>query len=291
MRNFDYFAPRSLEEACALLARYGEEAKVLAGGTDLLVQMKQGLLEPKYMINIKAIPGLNRIQYSQKEGLRLGSLVIHHELMSNPIIQEKFSILAQAASQIGGVQTRNLGTIGGNIAHGAPSADTAPPLLLLGAKVKIVGHKKSRTIPIEDFFLGPGQTALQRDEVLMEIRVPTLAPGTTAVYLKLGQRRALDIAIVGVAALITLAGRDSLCQDIKLALGAVAPTPIRAKRAEEMLRGKLITETLLEQASQVAAEEAQPISDLRSSAEYRLEMVKVLVKRAIEQALEGARKA
>lgn len=286
MRNFDYFAPQSLEEACTLLAKYGEKAKVLAGGTDLLVQMKQGLLEPECIINIKTIPGLNQIQYSQTEGLKLGALVTHNELMADSIIREKFGILAQAASQLGAVQTRMLGTIGGNIAHGTPSADTAPPLLVLGAKIKIVGHKESRTIPIEDFFLGPGQTALQKDEILTEIHLPTLVPETTGVYLKHCQRRALDIAIVGVAALITMAGRDGLCQDIKLALGAVAPTPIRAKRAEDILRGKLITEALLKQTAQVAAEEARPISDLRSSAEYRLEMVKVLVKRAIEQALE-----
>ncbi len=286
MRNFDYFSPQSLEEACAFLAEYGEKARVLAGGTDLLVQMKQGLLEPECIINIKTIPGLRQIQYNQTEGLKLGALVTHNELMTDAIIQEKFGILAQSASQLGAVQTRSLGTIGGNIAHSAPSADIAPPLLVLGAKVKIVGHKGSRTIPIEDFFLGPGQTALQKDEILTEIHVPTLAPETAGVYLKHCHRRALDIAIVGVAVLITLAGREGPCQDIKLALGAVAPTPIRAKGAEEILRGKLITGALLEQTAQVAAEEAQPISDLRSSAEYRQEMVKVLVKRAIEQALE-----
>ena len=287
MRTFDYFSAQSLEEACAFLAKYGEKAKVLAGGTDLVAQMKQGLIEPECIINIKTIPGLGKIQYNQTEGLKLGALVTHNELMKDTIIREKFGILAQSASQIGAVQTRSLGTIGGNIAHSAPSADIAPPLLVLGANVKIVGHKGSRTIPIEDFFLGPGQTALQRDEILTEIHVPTLAPETAGVYLKHCHRRALDIAIVGVAVLITLAGREGgLCQDIKLALGAVAPTPIRAKGAEEILRGKLITGAILEQTAQVAAKEAEPISDLRSSAEYRLEMVKVLVKRAIEQALE-----
>ena len=182
-------------------------------------------------------------------------------------------------------QVRNRGTIAGNICNAVPSADSAPPLLTLGAKLKLISQRGERIIKIEDFFTGPSQTALNNDEILQEIHIPHPPPNSQGVYLKLNPRRAMDLAIVGVAAVVT--AQDGVCQDIRLALGAVAPTPTRARKAEATLRGKKLDDNIIEKAAQTAAGEARPIDDHRASAEYRRDMVEVLVKRAIKQAIGG----
>ncbi len=285
--KIEYFMPRTMEEACSLALKYREQAKIIAGGTDLLVQMKHKEVLPRYIINIRSISGQDYITYDKKEGLRIGTLATVHSLVVSPLIQEKCNVLAQAASQLGSVTVRRMATIGGNLCNAATSADTIPALMVLAARLKILGADGEKTIPIENFFTGPGQTVLKPDEILAEIQVPNLLPQSGGVYIKRTIRKAMDLAIIGVAAIVTLDG-DTL-SDVKIALGTVAPTPIRARRTEEVLRGKKLSDDLLQKAGQTALDESSPRDSLRSSADYRRKMIKVLVIRAIKQAMEQAK--
>jgi carbon-monoxide dehydrogenase medium subunit len=278
--EFEYSQPTMLQEAISLLEKYGEEAKILSGGTDLFVAMKEQRLSPKYLVDIKNIPDLEYIRYDEKEGLRIGALTTIRQIETSLLIRERFLPLAQAAKVLGSVQVRNRATIGGNLCNAAPSAETAPTLLVLNTNVKVAGSKGERTLPLEQFFLGPGLTVLQ-NEILTEIRVPSLSTNIRGVYLKIGRRRAVDLALVGVAVAVAMDGNK--WKDVRIALGAVAPTPIRARRAEKLLEGKRTDAALMQEAGQIASEEASPISDVRASAWYRKELVKVLVQRALEQ--------
>lgn len=285
--KFEYFAPKTIEEACSLLAQYKGEARILAGGTDLLVKMKNRRTVPSYLINIKNIPDLDYFHYDEEAGLRIGALTTLEAIKTSPLVRRRFDILGQAASVMGSVEIRNQGTIGGNLCNAAPSAETAPALIALSARAKIVGPAGERTVALEDFFTGPGETVLQSGEILTEVQIPNPPPRSGGVYLKYSIRK-MDIAAVGVGVLFTLNGGES-CADIKIALGAVAPTPIRARKAEEVIRGQQPTEELMARAAQVAAEESRPITDIRSRAEKRKEMVGVLTRQAIEQAAKEAR--
>ena len=284
--KFEYFAPKTMEEACSLLAKYKGEARVLAGGTDLLVQMKNREVTPRYLINIKDIPDLDYIRYDDKEGLRIGALTPIEALKTSTLIRRRFSILSQAAAVLGTVQIRNRGTIAGNLCNASPAAETAPALITLAAKARIVGVAGERAVALEDFFVGPGQTVLQAGEILTEIQVPNLPPRSGGAYLKHSIKR-MDIAIVGVGVVITLNGE--VCNDIKIALGAVASTPIRAKKAEEIIRGQGLDSELMERAAQIALEESRPIDDIHSYAQYRKQMVKVLAQEAMKQAGDEAK--
>ena len=284
--RFEYIEPRSIPEICSLLYRYGDEAKILAGGTDLLVRMKEKEIRPRYLIDLKAIPGLNFIRYVEGNGITIGALTCLSDLEESPLIQEKAKILTRAAPTIGAIQTRNKATLGGNLCNASPAADMAPALLALEARVKLIGLEGERIIPLEDFFLGPGETCLNPGEILAEIIIPGKMLGKTGVYLKHSTRRALDLAIVSTAVVMETGSDRAYIQDIKIALGAIAPTPLRLKSVEEMLRQELPEEPLLEQAAQKAATEVSPITDLRASAEYRREMVRVLLKRGIKSAWE-----
>ena len=286
MPKFTYLKPTTLEEACSMLSAYNGKARVIAGGTDLIVRMKQRLITPTYLVDITYIPGLNRIEYNEKGGLIIGALCTHSEIESSTLIQEEFDVLIQAVHPIGSVQVRNLGTIGGNLCNAAPSADSAPVLLGLDAKVRIFGTKGERTLELEEFFKSPGETALRPDEILTNIEIPNIPPYSAATYMKLSPRRAMDLAVVGVAVVVWLTDDRSVCSDIRIALGAVAPTPIRAKMAEEMIRGRILDDDLVREASKAASEEAKPISDVRGSGEYRKEMVEVLTRRGLQQAIE-----
>ena len=278
--EFEYSQPSMLQEAISLMEKYGEEAKILSGGTDLFVAMKEQRLSPKYLVDIKNIPDLEYIIYDEKEGLRIGALTTIRQIETSLLIRERFLPLAQAAKVLGSVQVRNRATIGGNLCNAAPSAETAPTLLVLNTNVKVAGSKGERTLPLEQFFLGPGLTVLQ-NEILTEIMVPSLSANIRGVYLKIGRRRAVDLALVGVAVAVAMDGNK--WKDVRIALGAVAPTPIRARRAEKLLEGKRTDAALMQEAGQIASEEASPISDVRASAWYRKELVKVLVQRALEQ--------
>jgi carbon-monoxide dehydrogenase medium subunit len=287
--KFEYLAPQNVREACKLLSKYKGKAKVIAGGTDLLVKMKDRGITPQYLIGIKNITDLDYINYDKVSGLRIGALTNNQSLTNSTIVREKFAILAMAAAEIGTPQIRNMGTVGGNLCNAAPSADTASPLIALGAKVKLVSSKRERTIDLEEFFTGPSETVLKHGELLTEIQVPNLPPRTGGTYLKLFSRGAIDIATVGVAVMLTL-GRNESCESVRIVLAAVAPTPLRARLTEEVIKGKRVEDGIVEKAAQVAVEEARPISDVRSSAEYRGEMVRVLTKQAIIESLEQAKK-
>jgi carbon-monoxide dehydrogenase medium subunit len=282
LREFEYIEPSNISEALTLLDRYGDEARILAGGTDLLVWMKEGARRPKYVINIKHIPGVAHINFSEAEGLKIGALTTIREIETSTLIQEKYASLYQAARELGSVQVRNLATIGGNLCTASPAAEMAPPLLVLGAKVKLRGLRGERVLPIEEFFEGPGSTVIDR-EVLTEIIVPAPDPKSRSIYKSISRRNAVDLAIVGVAVTGVFEGGSKEPSDIKIALGAVAPTPLRAFMAEKVLAGKKLDADVIEEAARTASDEARPITDLRASAWYRKEMVKVLVRRSLEE--------
>lgn len=284
--KFKYLRPETLEEACSMLSQFNGKARVIAGGTDLMVNMKQKTDSPAYLVDISYFPGLNTIEYNEEDALKIGALCTHSDIESSSVIQGKFNILAQACRSIGSVQIRNLGTIGGNLCNASPSADSAPALLGLDAKVRIFGSAGENAVELVKFFTGPGETTLKPDEILTGIDISTISPHSSAVYLKLSPRRAMDLAVVGVAIVLWLSADGSICTDIRIALGAVAPIPIRAFKAEEIIRGQKLNNTLIDETARVAAEETKPITDLRGSVEYRKEMVKVLTRRGIRQVIE-----
>jgi carbon-monoxide dehydrogenase medium subunit len=289
--DFEYLAPKTLEEALTLLSQYDEEeCKVIAGGQSLLILMKQRLVTPKYLIDIKGISDLDYIKFDEKEGLKIGALTTHRAVEKSPVIQEEFSVLSEMEQNISSVETRNWGTIGGDIAHGDPGGDPAVVLIALNAKLKMTGLSGERTVDAEDFTLDYFETALHHDELLTEIQVPTLPPNTGVKFTKFSQIVG-DYSLASVAMLITLDENKKTCSDVRIALGSVAPAPMRAKKAEDILKGKKISDALLAEAGQVASEEASPTADVQASEEYRRDLVKVLVKRVGNEALARAKKA
>jgi carbon-monoxide dehydrogenase medium subunit len=290
IRDFEYFSPKTLKEALTLLDKYQDECKVIAGGQSLLILMRQRLVAPEYLIDIKGISELNYIKSDVKEGLKIGALTTHRAIEKSPAMKNGFSVLAEMERGLASIQTRNWGTIGGNICHGDPAGDPAPVLIALNATLTTASLRGERNMAVEDFFLDYFETALEPGELLTEIQVPAASPHTGTAYTKFNVIQS-DLATVGVAASITLGASDGLCQDIRIALGAVALTPMRAKQAEEVLRGKKITDTLLKEAGEIASTEVEPISDILASEEYRRELVKVLVKRVGKEALARAKQA
>ena len=291
INDFEYFAPKTVEEALDLLSQYGEEeCKVVAGGQSLIILMKQRLLTPKYLIDIKGISALDYIKFDKKQGLRIGALTTHRAIEKSPIIRRGFSVLAEMEENVSSVETRNWGTIGGNISHGDPSGDPAPVVIALNGKLKMTGLSGERIMDAEDFTLGYFETALRHDELLTEIHIPIPPPHTGVKYTKFSQLQG-DYATASVAVSITLDKNKEKCSDVRIALGAVGPAPMRAKKAEEILKGKKITDNLLAKAGQAASEEASPTMDAEVSEEYKRELVRVLVKRVGKEALERAQKA
>jgi len=280
--RFDYVKAVSFDDVLKLLGNGGgKTCKVYAGGTDLIPKLKERVIGvPDLLIDLKGIPNLDYIEYGEEGVLKIGALATVSSVAHSRLVKEKFGILAQAARSIASTQVQNRGTIVGNICNAVPSADSAPALLCLGAEVVCVSNRGERSISIDEFFKGPNQTALGPDEVVKEIRVPQMAGGGKGVYLKLSPRSKMDLAVVGVAAVAVM--EEGKYKDVRLALGAVAPTPVRAKRAEEMLLGKGAAEKVVQKAAKMASEEARPIDDHRASAQYRKMMVEVLVKRAVQ---------
>ncbi len=289
IKDFEYFAPKTLKEALTLLNKYQDEAKIIGGGQSLLILMRQGLVAPKYLISIKGISELNYIK-SDKEGLKIGALTTHRQIEKSPKMRDGLVVLAEMENRLASIQTRNWGTIGGNLCHGEPAGDPAPVLIALNATLKIANLKGERTMAVENFFLDYFETALEPGELLTEIVIPPVPPRTGTAYTKFNVIES-DLATVGVAVSITLGSGDGVCQDIRIALGASAPTPIRAKQAEAALKGKKITDNLLREAGEIASTEAEPISDTYASEEYRRELLKVLVKRMGNEALTRAKQA
>lgn len=288
--DFEYFAPKTVKEAFSLLSRYREEAKIIAGGQSMLVIMKQGLFAPEYLIDIKGISALDYIKYDEGKGLRIGALTIHRAIEKSPVIQKHFGVLSEMERNLATIQTRNWGTIGGNLCHGDPAGDPALVLIALNAKLKLASSVGERIIDMEEFSKDYLEVDLQTGEMLTEIQVPIPPARTGTAYEKLMVMKG-DMGIVSAAVSITLRPGDGVCENVRIALGSAASVPLRARKAEKQLIGKVINDTLFAEAGEVALTEADPPSDVHGSAEYRGEMVKVFVKRVARIALERAKAA
>jgi len=287
---FDFYQPTTLAEASRLLRENGPGGRFLAGGTDLVIAMKEKGLLPKYIVDLKRVPGLAGIRENGDGSLSIGALTTMYAIETSPVIKKKYPFLAQSAAEVGSIQIRNRATVGGNMANATPSADVAPSLIALNATANIAGAAGERTLPMEDFFRGPGQNAMSADEILTEIKIPKTGPQLVGEYIKFSPRDMMDLAYVGVAVAYNL-GDDKKCSGVRIVLGAVAPTPIRAKNSEALLEGQVLTEEIAAKVGDEAARESKPISDVRSSADYRRAMVGVMTKRAILNAAVGPAKS
>ncbi len=285
-REFEYLTPATVDEALRHLSQPG--ARPVAGGTDLVIQMRAREISPTHLVDLAGL-GLD---YVRQDGgvVRIGAMTTMAKLVEADFVRSRLPCLAEAVAQIGGVQCRNMATLGGNLCSAVPCADSAPPLLALDARLGIAGKDGQRDLALDQFFIGPKQTALTPGELLVEVRVPVPPPNTGTSFYKLGRRKALILAVVNVAARITLSEDGREVAAARIALGAVAPTPMRAKGAEELLRGRALSEPLIDEAAVKAASEIAPISDLRAGAAYRREVSRVFVKRALQKAWQRARK-
>jgi len=311
VNRYEYHKPGSVEKAVSLITTL-EAARYIAGGTDVMVLLKQKKISPKHLVSLRNITGLSFIDASS--GLRLGSGVTHADIDANDTIRRHYAALTDATGNLGSCQIRNVATIGGNICNAAPSADTACPLLVLDALVRITGPGGEREIPIDEFFLGPGKTSLEHGELVREFVIPNTGDDTGSAYIKHTRRKAMDLPLLGVATCVTISiGKnggglrykdmawtaenisslfaqfedDGLrCNTAKIAMGVVAPRPVRAKKAEAELAGNVLSERLLDEVGELAASEATPRDSLRGEGWYRKEMVKVLVKRAVMRSID-----
>lgn len=286
MHPFEYFAPNTLDEAIALLRREDSQTNIIAGGTDLIVEIKEQIRRPDCLVDINKIDELDGLHYDDTAGLRIGALTTVRQVEQAAVVQNKYPGLFQAVSQLGSIQIRNRATVVGNICRASPSADTPPPLIAAGATITIHGFAGERTMQLEAFFTGPGQTVLGPGDILTAINLPPPPPHTGRVYLKLGRRKAMELATVGVA--VSIKAENQICREVRIVLGAVAPTPIRATKAEAVLEGVTLNPALIALAARTAMSEARPISDVRSSADYRRTMVAVYTEQAIGEAWHKA---
>jgi len=282
MRNFEYMKPDKLEDALSAFQEH-EDALLLAGGTDLLVGMKYGLLRPQHIIDLKAISDLSA--FRNEKGWEFGALTTIRDMEKSEILRNRMPFLCQAAGTLGSVQIRNRATLGGNLCNASPAADMATMFLAMDSQVRIMSVNKEKVIPLDGFFSGPNATVLGKGEVLTEIMIPEDIEKCRGCYLKFGPRKAMDIGIVNIAVLLDADKESGLCKKARIALGAVAPTPVRAKRAEEILNGNVLSPDLIAKAAQAASGEINPISDFRASADYRKELVKILVARVLNTLL------
>ena len=275
-QEFEYVEPRTIEEASLLISRYGEKARLIAGGTDLLVQMKTGKVNPEVLISISRIPALRYL--IEEKGLRIGALTCFRDLERSAKIKRQYTALFEAARSVSCMQIKNMGTIGGNLCNGSPAADSAPPLIAFGGRAKWMEREQMKGLPLEDFFIGPGKTVLSPGAVLAEVEVPEMPEGCGSAFLKMG-RVSADLAKVSVAAAVVREGKA--CSHCKIVFGAVGKTPLRTRQAEAILVGKEVREDILEKAAERASEEIEPIDDIRSTAWYRRQVSRVLARDAI----------
>lgn len=285
--KFQYHEPQSMCEACRIMAELQDRARPLAGGTDLLANMKRGLLSPESLVSLSGIPELVGIE-SSGTMLRIGACHNVADLAASHIICEKFKALGIGARSLGSPLVRNLATAGGNLVSARPAADLPPSLMAYGASVILRNVSGERMLPLHDFFLGPGQTVMKADEILSVIMVPEPPPGSGADYIKLGNRKSLEISVVNAASFIALDDRVETILKSRIVLGAVAPVPLRAVSAERLLTGEKPGDLLFRRAAEAAASECKPIDDFRGSARYRRAMVAVLVERTLKRALKRA---
>ncbi|MBI3744846.1 MAG: xanthine dehydrogenase family protein subunit M [Chloroflexi bacterium] len=282
MKPFEYHAPVSLADAVVLLKRSNGALRPLAGGTDLIAQMKAGRRESAVVLNVKRIAECKTLAF-EKDGLHIGAAVTCTAIAGNPKVASAYPVLVQGCRLIGSVQIQNRASMGGNICNAAPSADTIPGAICLGARVRIAGPRGRRELPLEEFFSGPGKTVLASDEILVDIVVPPPAPHSASAYERFTPRAEMDIAFAGVASYLRLDSKSGRCAEARICLGAVAPTPLRASQAERALVGQAVTKDTIREAARRAAMDAQPITDQRASADYRRELVQVLTRHTLAQ--------
>lgn len=283
--SFEYIAPRTLREAITASKELGDSARILAGGTDLLVQMKKREVTPRYIIDISHVPGFSSVKLDGRKGLVIGALTKVCRL-EDPLIRKAYPAMYEAVESFASVGVREMATVGGNLCNASPAADLAPPLLIGEAKLKVAGPAGKRIIAIEDFFKGPGRTALRRGEILVEAELDRTEAGAGSAFVKLA-RSMQDLAKVSVAVLVCLK-KDAIVKS-RIALGAVAPFPMRSRKAEKMLEGKKVDDVIMEEVGEIAASEIRPITDVRSTKEYRRRVSGRLVQKAIIAAIERAR--
>jgi carbon-monoxide dehydrogenase medium subunit len=284
MNTFQYFSVSTVKEACNLLAQYGLDAKVLGGGQSLVNLMKQNLINPEYIIDIKDVSDLDYIRFDKTDGLRIGAMTTHRSIETSSVVREQFPILTEMEHTLASLPVRNWGTVGGNLVHADPASDLAPTLMALGADVTLAGSTGDRVVSLDDFFIDFFETVLQPDELLTEIHIPNAGRGSGYFY-KFAQRKT-DLAVVNVATHLIVSSKDKdLLKEIRIVMGSVGPTPLRSKNAEDLLKGKSITQTLIEEAAGISAEEAQPVTDINGSEEFKREIIRVIVRRAVKEAL------
>lgn len=281
MKKFDYFQPENLEKAYELMEKYKSSARYVAGGTDILLRIKQKVIQPDALISLTGIKTLRKIDHNG--GLSLGSLATFKDISKDIDIFQNYPALAKAAAVVADPSVRNVATVGGNICNAAPSADSVPPLMVMEAKLILAGPGGEKTVPIEDFFTGPGENVLKDIQILKEIRIPKKAPNTRMAFQKVGRVKQ-DIAVVNAAVLMVMDGK--FCQKCRLSVGAVAPVPLRLKNVEKILEGEEVNQILLDRVKAMVEQEVRPITDLRSTEDYRREVSGVLIRRAIVEAIK-----
>lgn len=286
LSRFDYYAPETIADACELAGKLGDGTMFMAGGTDLLIKIKRRLLNVSAVIDTKKIKELNKITFDEKNGLVIGATATLTAIENHPLIKERYPAIAEAAAATANVQIRNMASVAGNLCNAAPSAENAPVLMAMGASVTVESKNGKRTIQLDEFFTGPGQNVLKQGELVTFINVPVPPKGSGTSYQHISARGKVDISAVCVGAMLVMKG--DICEDARIFLGAVAPTPMMAKNAQNILKGKKITEELLQTAGIEASKECKPITDMRASKEYRTLMVAVLTGRAIDESRKRA---
>ncbi len=287
MARFEYLEPHSLDEALRMLSEQGARARLVAGSTDFLVRWRSGLWRPGVVVCMRHVPGLNYLRWNPDDGLSIGAMATVQDIEQNAHVRRHYPALAAGAAAFAGVQVRNLATVAGNVCNASPAGDTLPALLACNAQCLIISLTGQRWLPLNELFIGPGQTALCPGEILTELRLPAPAPNTGGLYIKHSPRGAMDISAVGVASVVSL-DPDGNCASVRIALGAVAPTPIRAYGAEGRLVGQQPTSANLAEAARLSAQAASPITDVRSGADYRRQIARVLAQRTLRHAVATA---
>lgn len=288
MIPFEYRTPKSLKEVHATLKEFGSDAKLIAGGTSLVIMMRQRLVRPNCLVSLRSVRGLNSIEIHDG-GTRIGGLATHREVESSSLLRRRLPVLAETYHHVATIRVRNMATVGGGLAHADPNQDPPPTLIALGATVKATSADGSRVIPLDEFFTDYYETVLKPDEIVTEVFVPKMAANSAGAYLKFLPRTADDYATVSAAAVLTLDKAGKTINDVRIALGSVGVTPIRAMAAEAVLRGQPLKADAFAEAGEKAKEAVDPVSDFRGSAAYKKEMAGVFVRRALEKALATLR--
>ncbi len=288
MHAFDYAAPQSVDEAVSLLSEHGDQARILAGGSDIIAQLQEGRRRVKLLVDVKKIPDANELSYDSENGLQLGAGVPCCRIYEDEAVQANYPALVDSTSLIGSIQIQGRATVGGNLCNASPAADTIPSIIVLGAVAQIAGPNGRREVPVEDFCTAPGQSVLEDGEFLVSLHIPAPQPNSGAFFLRFIPRNEMDIAVVNAAASVVLNGDKNSVESARIAVGAVAPIPLFLPEAAEALAGNGISDEVVERAAEIAKEAARPISDMRGTVEQRKHLTAVLTKRAIRGAVERA---